>query len=287
MKMTTGRRWGAMLTASLVVMGGLLAGAPAHAVEVGPDPTQESIEAVRGPFEVSEQNVPDLYARGFGGGTIYYPEAPAGQTFGAVAVSPGYTASQSTMAWLGPRIASQGFVVFTIDTNSRYDQPGQRGDQLLAALEHLTDRSSVAPVVDPERLAVLGHSMGGGGSIEAAKEAPSLKAVVALTPWNAIKRSPGVSTPTLIIGAQYDTVATTRSHAVPLYEGLPDATPRAYLELRGASHFAPNISNTAIAAQSIAWLKRFVDDDLRYDQFLCPGPQTGLEFSDARTSCPF
>lgn len=78
-----------------------------------------------------------------------------------------------------------------------------------------------------------------------------------------------------------------RTHAVPLYEGTPDSTDKAYLELRGASHLAPNRSNTEIASTSISWLKRFVDDDVRYDQFVCPGPQAGLTWSDARSTCPF
>ncbi|WP_156760771.1 alpha/beta hydrolase family protein [Microbacterium karelineae] len=288
MVLQTAGRVRALLAAALVAAM-LLVAAPAQAavrtVEIGPDPTQQSIEAARGPFSVSEDRVSNYSVRGFGGGTIYYPSGQQGTEFGAVAVAPGYTASQSSMAWLGPRIASQGFVVFTIDTNSRYDQPSSRGDQLLAALDYLTDRSDVAGIVDPDRLSVMGHSMGGGGTFAAAKDDTSLKAAVALTPWNTDKRFPEVSTPTLVIGAESDTVASPTRHAVPLYEGLPDATPKAYLELRGASHFAPNRSNTTIAAQSIAWLKRYVDDDVRYDRFICPGPSTGIALSDARTNC--
>ncbi|HEX6445119.1 MAG TPA: alpha/beta hydrolase, partial [Streptosporangiales bacterium] len=90
--------------------------------ERGPDPTESSIEAVRGPFSVSQTTVSSLVS-GFGGGTIYYPTSTSEGTFGAVAISPGFTASQSSIAWLGPRLASQGFVVITIDTRSTLDQP--------------------------------------------------------------------------------------------------------------------------------------------------------------------
>jgi dienelactone hydrolase len=190
------------------------------------------------------------------------------------------------MAWLGPRIASQGFVVFTIDTSSRYDQPASRGDQLLAAADYLTQRSTVASRIDATRVAVVGHSMGGGGTLEAAKDRPSLKAAIPLTPWNIDKTWPEVSTPTLVIGAQNDTVASAATHARPFYQSLPATTPRTYLELRGASHFAPNTSNTTIAENSIAWLKRFVDNDTRYTQFLCPAP-SGTVYSAVSTSCPF
>ena len=213
----------------------------------GPDPTRSSIQASRGAFAVSQTSVSRYGVSGFGGGTIYYPTDQSQGRFGAVVVAPGYTARQSSMAWLGPRIASQGFVVFTIDTTTVYDQPSSRGNQLLAAADYLTQRSAVAGRTDAARVAVMGHSMGGGGTLEAAKDRPSLKAAIPLTPWNTDKTWPEISTPTLVIGAQSDTIAPVASHARPFYQTLPGFTPRTYLELRGASHFAPNTSNTTIA----------------------------------------
>ncbi|MBN3930185.1 alpha/beta hydrolase [Streptomyces verrucosisporus] len=253
--------------------------------ERGPDPTERSIEAVRGPYSVSEDRVSSLVS-GFGGGTIYYPTDTSDGTFGAVAISPGYTASQSSMAWYGPRLASQGFVVFTIDTITRYDQPGSRGDQLLAALDYLTQRSSVRDRVDSSRLAVMGHSMGGGGSLEAAKERPSLKAAIPLTPWNLDKTWGEITVPTFIVGADGDSIASVRSHAEPFYESLPSSTDRAYMELNNATHFTPNTSDTEIAKYSISWLKRFVDNDNRYEQFLCPLPRPDFQIEEFRGNCP-
>ncbi|WP_457810419.1 poly(ethylene terephthalate) hydrolase family protein, partial [Streptomyces griseus] len=61
---------------------------------------------------------------------------------------------------------------------------------------------------------------------------------------------------------------------------------KAYLELRGASHFTPNTSNTTIAKYSISWLKRFIDNDTRYEQFLCPLPQPSLTIAEYRGNCP-
>ena len=46
--------------------------------------------------------------------------------------------------------------------------------------------------------------------------------------------------PTLIIGAENDTVAPVASHSKPFYTSLPATLDKAYLELNGASHFAPN-----------------------------------------------
>ncbi|WP_432103386.1 alpha/beta hydrolase family protein [Streptomyces sp. bgisy091] len=271
-----------LLTA--LVPGG--AQAAANPYERGPAPSNSSIEALRGPYSVSDVSVSSLLVRGFGGGTIYYPTTTSDGTFGAVVISPGFTAYQSSIAWLGERLASQGFVVFTIDTNTTVDQPASRGDQLLAALDYLTEDSSVRSRVDASRLGVMGHSMGGGGTLEAAKDRPSLQAAIPLTGWNTDKTWPELKTPTLVIGADGDTIAPVATHSKPFYNSLPSSLDKAYLELRGATHFTPNTSNTTIAKYSISWLKRFIDNDTRYEQFLCPLPSAGLTIAEYKGNCP-
>ncbi|GGQ90733.1 lipase [Streptomyces asoensis] len=270
----------------LTTLSGPGAQAADNPYERGPAPTTASIEALRGPYAVSQTTVSPLAVTGFGGGTIYYPTSTADGTFGAIAVAPGYTATQSSLAWLGPRLASQGFVVFTIDTLTTLDQPDSRGRQLLAALDHLTQVSSVRTRVDSSRLGVMGHSMGGGGSLEAAKARPSLQAAIPLTPWNLDKTWPEITTPTLIVGSDGDTVAPVATHAEPFYTSLPSSLDRAYLELNNATHFTPNSSNTTIAKYGISWLKRFIDNDTRYEQFLCPLPRPSTTIDEYRGNCP-
>ncbi|WP_299531174.1 alpha/beta hydrolase [uncultured Streptomyces sp.] len=275
--------------ASAALLTGLVPGgaqAADNPYQRGPAPSNSSIEASRGSYATSQTSVSSLGVTGFGGGTIYYPTSTADGTFGAIAISPGFTAYESSIAWLGPRLASQGFVVFTIDTNTTLDQPSSRGDQLLAALDYLTQRSSVRTRVDASRLGVMGHSMGGGGTLEAAKDRTSLKAAIPLTGWNTDTTWPEVRTPTLVIGADGDTIAPVLTHSKPFYNNLPSTLDKAYLELRGATHFTPNTSNTTIAKYSISWLKRFIDNDTRYEQFLCPIPAASLTIAEYRGTCP-
>ncbi|WP_370967504.1 alpha/beta hydrolase family protein [Amycolatopsis sp. cg9] len=291
-KISRRRPWRAkaagVFAAALAVTAAVASPAPAadNPYERGPDPTTASIEASRGSFATSTATVSRLAVSGFGGGTIYYPTSTTAGTFGAVSIAPGFTATQSSMAWLGPRLASQGFVVFTIDTLTTSDQPDSRGRQLLASLDYLTQQSSVRSRIDSSRLGVVGHSMGGGGTLEAARSRPSLQAAVPLTGWNLTKSWSTVRVPTLVVGAEADTIAPVASHSIPFYTSLPSSLDKAYLELRGASHFAPNSSNTTIAKYTLSWLKRFIDNDTRYEQFLCPIPGTSLSISDYRGNCP-
>src|SRR4029077_2357539 len=97
-------------------------------------------------------------------------------------IVPGYTALQSTISWYGPLLASNGFIVLTIDTNTILDLPPQRAQQQVTAMNYLRDSSAVRSKVDPARMAVAGHSMGGGGSLRAASD-HSVKAVITLAGW--------------------------------------------------------------------------------------------------------
>ncbi|MFG1604949.1 alpha/beta hydrolase family protein [Actinoplanes sp. NPDC049265] len=271
-----------------LIIGTAIGAAPAHALAVnpyerGPAPTDAILEAARGPFAVAQVTVPAQST--FGGGVVYYPTDTSQGTFGAVAISPGFTARWSSLAWLGPRIASHGFVVIGIETLSPLDQPAARGRQLLAALDYLTGSSTVRTRVDASRLAVAGHSMGGGGSLEAARTRPSLQAAVPLAPWHTTKSWSTVRVPTAIIGGEADTTAPPDSHAILFYNSIPAATEKSYLELNNAGHSFPNTVNTPTAKQTVSWLKRFVDDDTRYDQFLCPGP-SGSAIEEYRSTCP-
>lgn len=266
-----------------------LCAAPASAQQTGPDPTSSSLNATSGPFSVSSVSV--VAPTGFGGGTIYYPTT-AGQ-YGVVAISPGFTATESSIAWLGRRMATHGFVVVTINTLTTLDQPASRATQLMAALNHVVNSASstVRSRVDPNRRAVAGHSMGGGGALIAAENNPGLKAALPLTPWNLSTNFSDVQVPTLIVGADGDTVAPAAIHARPFYASLSSSVRKAYAELNFSTHFTPNTTNTPIGRYGVTWMKRFVDGDTRYSTFLCGAEHnaynTALVFERYSQNCPY
>jgi dienelactone hydrolase len=266
---------------------------PAHAssgnpYQRGPDPTLASITAVTGPFAVATVTVPSapLLTQGFNDATIYYPTDTSQGTFGAVVIMPGFFATQSSIAWYGPRLASQGFVVMTLDSYFLFDFPSDRSSQQLAALKYLTTQSTVRSEIDPNRLAVMGWSMGGGGSLESAANQPSLKAAIGLAPWDLNNVSGQITVPTMIFGADNDTVAPFATFAQPFYNGLTKDGDKALIELKNADHFTFASPTTPVAEYSIAWLKRMVDNDTRYNQFLCPTPAASSTIAFFQDTCP-
>lgn len=276
------------------LLAGLAAAAlagPVFAQQTPQNPTSDSLNATSGPYSVATESVSPFSARGFGGGTIYYPTTSA--RYGVVAICPGFTATQSSVAWLGRRMASHGLVVITMNTLSTLDQPSSRANQLMAALNHVVNSASstVRGRVDGQRRGVSGHSMGGGGALIASRDDPSLKGSVPLTPWNTSTNFSGVRVPTLIIGADGDTIAPVAFHARPFYSSLPSGTLKAYGELNGASHFTPNSTDTPTGRYSVTWMKRFLDNDSRYSPFLCGAEHqayaTPFVFDRYQQNCPY
>ncbi len=263
--------------------------------ERGPNPTTASLEANRGPYSVRTISVSSL-VRGFGGGTIHYPTGTTG-TMGVIAVIPGYVSYESSIRWWGPRLASHGFVVITINTSSIYDQPNSRANQLVAALNYVIDESNsrgsaINGMVDPNRRAVIGWSMGGGGALKATADDRSIMASIPQAPYysgsNSFNR---ITTPTLVIACESDSIASVRSHASPLYERIPSSTPKAFLQIRRGNHYCANSGNDnedILGKYGVAWMKRFVDLDRRYDQFLCGVNHTApLAINEYRSTCPY
>src|SRR5690606_12839455 len=265
---------------------------PGQSYERGPDPSVSFLEASSGPYSVRTSRVSGLVS-GFGGGTIHYPTGTTG-TMAAIVVIPGFVSAESSIDWWGPKLASHGFVVMTIDTNTGFDQPPSRARQINNALDDLvgqnSDRSSpVNGMIDTERLGVIGWSMGGGGTLRVASEG-RIKAAIPLAPWDTTRFS-GVQAPTLIFACESDLIAPVRSHASPFYNQLPNDIDKAYVEINNGSHYCANgggLNNDVLSRFGVSWMKRFLDNDTRYSQFLCgPRHESDRNISEYRGNCPY
>jgi len=249
-----------------VATGGLAIARPALADEIGQAPTAANISG-NGSFAVTSSNI--TTAVGFGGGVAYYPTVAG--SYPVVSIAPGFLNPWSAVQWLGPRLSSWGFVVVGIDTNSIFDDPASRGDQLLAALNWAvnTAPAAVRSRADGTRRGVAGYSMGGGGTLEAlAKDTTgSVKAGVPLAPWDLNQNWQKVTEPVFIVGGQNDTVAPPSSHAIPFYNSL--AGPKSYVELAGADHFWPLSDNSVGSRVIVSWFKRWLNGDSRFTPFTC------------------
>ena len=237
-----------------------------------------------GPYQVAYYSsypaVPE-----FSAATIYFP-ANKGEDFAGVAISPGFVESQENMSWWGNHLASHGFAVLTLDTNELRDNPSLRADALMAAIEVLRNEGermggTLRGKILNDRMAIMGHSMGGGGTLIAANaHSAELKAAIPFTPWQPDGNFPAISIPTLVIAGENDRIAPAVDHALPHFESLSEDIPKMYFEIKGGNHFiantdtgdgrlAPNIDvHDLVGGMSVAWLKLFVDGDEEYRELV-------------------
>ncbi len=263
----------------------------------GPDPSVSFLEADRGPYSVNTSRVSGLVS-GFGGGTIHYPSGTTG-TMAAIVVIPGYVSAESSIEWWGPKLASHGFVVMTIDTNSGFDQPPSRARQINSALDYVIAQntrtgSPVRGMIDTDRLGVIGWSMGGGGTLRVATEG-RISAAIPLAPWDTSSlQFRNVQAPTLILACQSDIIAPVRNHASPFYDRLPSDLNKAFVELDGGNHYCANGASSfgrydnVLSRMGVSWMKLHLDQDDRYKQFLCgPNHTSDSRISAYRGNCPY
>lgn len=249
-------------------------------VEHGPAPTATSITR-NGPYAYASTRISRFSVRGFGGGTLYYPTSgAAGETFAGIVTIPGYYEPGSVMNLYGPRLASHGFVVLVADVNSVASYPDARAAAAEAAVAYLKSSPVVSGKLDASRIALMGHSMGGGGVLTAAEEL-DLDAVVAVHPW-AEQGFPGVTEPTFVIGGLLDNIAPVPQYTVPIYASLTGVSDKGMLTHLTGSHWAGVTDDPAIQGRTLAFLKTFVDGDQRYRTYWCAPAAAGTTF---RSTC--
>jgi dienelactone hydrolase len=292
------RSIGARVGAGLAMLGmalGALATSPAPASaqvqgthQRGPNPTATTLTA-RGNFATQQVDQSGL-GQGYNNVTICYPTDTSQGTFAGVVVVPGFIAPKSLMMWSCAKFASHGFVVAVMEPNSTLDFPGPRADQAQAIIRHLSGSGAPAAVqqrLDRNRWGIMGHSMGGGGALIAGKEDnPAVGAVVALQPFDPTGNNSSTRTPTMIIGATNDAIAGVNTAAKPYYNQISQAE-KFYYELAGQGHLVGIADNVLQSAGAITWFKRWLDNDTRYSQLLCP-PYSGSGITPpVQTTCPF
>ncbi len=156
---------------------------------------------------------------------------------------------------------------------------------MLDALKTIAEENtrSASPLfgkLDLSRQGVIGWSMGGGGALLAAEQQPSLKALIALTPWNPGYRYAKVTTPSMMLAAMGDTLAGGQSKG--FYESIPASTSKFYFETTNSSAFFgghdtfndPKALDGVVGRYGLSWMKVFLEGDDRYRPFLKEKPPT-------------
>ena len=229
-----------------------------------------------GPYNVETITEIDGIRNGpfYFGATIYYPTNKT-ELLASIAIVPGFTALPSSVEDWGPFYASHGIVCIIIGTNSIYDFPEARAIALLDALETIKQENSRASsplkdLLDLNKLAVSGWSMGGGGAQRAAVIDNTIAAVVALCPY---LNDPQLnhSSPVLIFSGENDAIAPPAQQANIHYNQTPSTTNKVLFEIKNGNHYvanSPNGGDGAVGRLALSWITLYLEGNNCYCSLL-------------------
>ncbi|MCG1037599.1 poly(ethylene terephthalate) hydrolase family protein [Polaribacter sargassicola] len=228
-----------------------------------------------GPYEVKTLTEEDGIRNGpeYSGATIYYPTNTI-SLLPSIAIVPGWGASPSSVEEWGPFYASHGIVTIIIGTNNLYtDLVDARAQALLDALETVKQENSresspLKDILNLNKMAVSGWSMGGGGAQRAATLDSTINAVVALCPY-LFGSNLNHQSPLLIFSGEDDPTAPPEEHADVHYKETPDTTDKLLVEIANGDHSVANTPNGGegiVGKIALSWLKLYLEDNTCY----CP-----------------
>jgi triacylglycerol lipase len=254
-------------------------------VVTGPDPTSDSA-STKGSCTVQTYTQGVAAGQDYVNPTVYYPtDCPA--PFPSMALIPGFTEAQNAVNQWGTFLASHGIVVIGVDTAAggvanTGVQPPSRALGLYEAVttlkgENTRQGSPLNGKLNLDKMGVMGHSMGGGGTMLAANEHSDLKAAIGLCPWNPGVTYPKNTVPSLFFDGTAD-VLVAPAAATAEFDSIPASTKKQYVEFNGGSHFVANTPLGAAATDKIvariglSWLMVNLVGDSRYQQFIVKDP---------------
>ena len=192
---------------------------------------------------------------------------------GAIAFSPGFRAAADNYEWWGPTLASLGYNVFIFNTNEPTDGLAARADALVALVdfikaENANPDSPVTNKIDVEKIALMGHSMGGGAALAAADRlGDEVGAVIPLAAYCCEPGGPfegdfsSLTAAALVIASAEDSVAPPAEHARMLYDLLGSEN-KVYMEFAAGDHMFPangGPEHETMGRTTLAFLKVYLD----------------------------
>jgi dienelactone hydrolase len=188
---------------------------------------------------------------------VYYPALSAGDNtaaldpaflalsgYPAIAVGHGFVIGAANYSLIAEQLIPFGFVVALVNTEAGFAPNHQEFGLDLAFVTHALQQESqnstsiLHNIVNQEREAIIGHSMGGGAAWLAAASDPLIDAAVGLAPAetnpSAINAAASVYCNTLIFSGSEDAVTPPADNHQPIFEGSNGC--KTFVSLTGGSH---------------------------------------------------
>jgi dienelactone hydrolase len=188
---------------------------------------------------------------------VYYPALSAGDNiaaldpaflglsgYPAISVGHGFVIGAANYDLIAEQLIPFGFVVALVNTEAGFAPNHQEFGLDLAFVTHALQQESqnstsiLYNIVNQEKEAIIGHSMGGGAAWLAAASDPLIDAVVGLAPAetnpSAIAAAASVNCNSLVFSGSEDAVTPPADNHQPIFDGTNGC--KTFVSLTGGSH---------------------------------------------------
>lgn len=240
-------------------------------------PAREEIEKLLEPedLEVGKYCLPLQPNHHISALDIFYPlNIDDLQKLPIVIVGHGWLRNKNTLLWLGELLAAKKMLVgvFTAShSGNPFVAPSKWKDSFIYGVEQIRNENAntSAPFFDKldiNSVNIIGHSMGGGGSLYFGDEQiEGVSSIIALAPFEFSISKPGDKNniPTLICSGVFDMVAPPNMGR-SFYYAIDENKEKCFLNFSGANHLSFEwliVNNHLIAGFIIEWLRIYALKD--------------------------
>ncbi len=217
---------------------------------------------------------------------VWYP-APLEDTYPALVLAHGFVMGPYDYEGLAGALAAQGYVVITLGTELGLAPDHADFGLDLAFVAHTVQANTTGDILDGAfngRIAIAGHSMGGGASWLAASADPPVDAFLVFAPAetspSAIAAGTTITAPAMVVSGTEDAVTPPATQHWPIHDAAVNSACRAFVSLQDGGHcgfadpgtlcdigefgfqgLSPDAQLAAAVDVSVAWLDAFLKDD--------------------------
>jgi predicted dienelactone hydrolase len=226
-----------------------------------------------GPHQVKSYTA-GLASKDYSTAIVHYPVGKG--PFPVTSISGGWNMNKEQMFWLSAHLASHGFITITftqredvIFADTKLWSDGHLGCLNKIKEENKQPESPVCGKVDTNNMGIIGFSMGGSATIDAAAVmGPEVKAAIALAPKAVTQHN--ITAATMVITGSADT------EAIPFnvkrgYNRIPSSTIKAFVTIKEMTHhdWLDSTNYQAIARKLItSWHKVHLASDSSFQTYI-------------------
>lgn len=218
--------------------------------------------------------------------TVWYPTDAPGP-YPAVVFAHGFVMAPDDYEGLAEALVGEGYVFVSIGTEQGFSPSHEAYGQDLAFVAEELSTNAVGGVLDGAfdgRIAIGGHSMGGGASWLSAESNPPVDAFFVFAPAetnpSAISAGASIAIPAMVVSGTGDAVTPPATQHEPIYEAAVNSPCRAFVSIPDGGHCGyadpgtlcdfgelgfqglPHAEQLALSVSVVVpWLDAFLRDD--------------------------